>query len=384
MRTSKPRPCARKSSTISNRAFRSCDRRFFFRAATHSAKLEIELSRRNIPFHKFGGLRYADAAHIKDVIAVLRILENPYDQLSWFRVLQLIEGIGPRTVRRLMDELLAPASPSPENEKEDARPTPIPASNGSPSIAAPLLRFLAHPPTPPKHAREQYQALRDVLRSCSGWGADGSTEGNASRKPPALAAQIELIRRYYEPIFERTYENPKMRLRDVEQLEQIAAGYRSRRSFVTDLTLDPPTSTADLAKAPYLDDDYLILSTIHSAKGCEWDSVHIIHAADGMIPSDMAVTDQAGVDEERRLFYVAMTRAKDWLYVYFPLRYYHTKFRSGDAHIYAQLTRFVDHRVRSLFEQRHTDRPPAFDQGDTSEPVHMSSVNDWLGGLFRS
>src|SRR5690606_13014229 len=114
---------------------------------------------------------------------------------------------------------------------------------------------------------------------------------------PPLSAQVERIRQFYEPIFERTYENPKIRLRDLEQLEQIAAGYRSRGRFITDLTLDPPTSTSDLAGAPYLEEDYLILSTIHSAKGCEWDVVHIIHAADGMIPSDMSTGDTEGVDE---------------------------------------------------------------------------------------
>ncbi len=345
-----------------------------FRAASHSAKLEIELSRRNIPFHKYGGLRYIEAAHIKDTIAVLRILENPFDQLSWFRVLQLLDGVGPKTARRLMDQLLAP----PSQDRTD------PAASGVASPAAPLMEFMFHAPPPPGPAREHYSTLRDLFRSCTGLGAEGSVEADGPRKPPALATQIELARRYFEPIFDRVYENPKVRLRDLEQLEQIAAGYRSRQRFITDLTLDPPSSTADLAKAPHLDEDYLILSTIHSAKGCEWDSVHIIHAADGMIPSDMAVTDQAGVDEERRLFYVAMTRAKDWLYVYFPLRYYHTKFRRGDAHTYAQLTRFVDHRVRPLFEQRHTIRPSDAESGESAEAIDVASVNDYLGKLFRS
>jgi len=345
-----------------------------FRAASHSAKLEIELTKRNIPFHKYGGLRYVEAAHIKDTIAVLRILENPYDQLSWFRVLQLLEGIGPKTARRLMDQLLAPL---PDNHGDRVTPDAT-------SPATPLLRFLSHPPQPPAHVREHYEALRAVLGSCSGWRAGGSADVDGARKPPALASQIELIRSYFEPIFDRVYENAKARIRDLEQLEQIAAGYRSRQQFISDLTLDPPTSTADLAKAPHLDEDYLILSTIHSAKGCEWDSVHIIHAADGMIPSDMAVTDQAGIDEERRLFYVAMTRAKDWLYVYFPLRYYHAKFHRGDAHTYAQLTRFVDRRTRTFFEQRHTDRPGRVASCETGEAFDMAGVNEWLGKLFRS
>lgn len=344
-----------------------------FRAASHSAKLEIELAKRNIPFHKYGGLRYVEAAHIKDTIAVLRILENPYDQLSWFRVFQLLEGIGPKTARRLMDQLLAPS---------DDRG--ISSATDSTSIESPLLRFLFRPPQPPAHVRGRYEALRAVLRSCSGCDLEGSADVDGTRYPPALASQIELIRSYYEPVFSRVYDNAQARVRDLEQLEQIAAGYRSRKQFITDLTLDPPTSTADLAKAPHLDEDYLILSTIHSAKGCEWDSVHIIHAADGMIPSDMAVTDQAGIDEERRLFYVAMTRAKDWLYVYFPLRYYHAKFRHGDAHTYAQLTRFVDDRARTFFELRHTDRPGQVESGRTDEAFDTAGVNEWLGKLFRS
>ena len=112
-----------------------------------------------------------------------------------------------------------------------------------------------------------------------------------------------------------------------------------------------PFPPPDLAQPPHLDDDYLNLSTIHSAKGCEWTVVHIIHAADGMIPSDMAVGDSAGVEEERRLLYVAMTRAKDRLHLYFPLRYYHAKFRRGDGHGFAQLSRFLTKDVRACFEE---------------------------------
>jgi len=127
--------------------------------------------------------------------------------------------------------------------------------------------------------------------------------------------------------------------------------------FITDLTLDPPTATSDLAGAPYLDEDFLILSTMHSAKGLEWDAVHILHVADGMIPSDMALGDEGGLEEERRLFYVAMTRAKDWLYVYFPLRYYRRPSGLSDKHHYAQLTRFISDPVRALFEQQTGTAP---------------------------
>jgi DNA helicase-2/ATP-dependent DNA helicase PcrA len=208
----------------------------------------------------------------------------------------------------------------------------------------------------------------------------GGVEAARAGEPPP-AAQIECIRRCYEPLFEKRYDNPTIRLRDLEQLEQIAAGYRSRSRFITDLTLDPPTSTSDLAGPPFLEEDYLILSTIHSAKGCEWDVVYIIHAADGNIPSDMAVSDQAGIDEERRLFYVAMTRAKDRLYVYFPLRYYRARMARGDTHHYAQLTRFLAEGPKAFFEQR----PAAgFIGRDRPSPVAaMKKVDDWLKDLWK-
>ncbi|MBU0717371.1 MAG: ATP-binding domain-containing protein, partial [Planctomycetes bacterium] len=155
----------------------------------------------------------------------------------------------------------------------------------------------------------------------------------------------------------------------------------SRRRFITDLTLDPPSATSDLAQAPHLDEDYLVLSTMHSAKGCEWTVVHVIHAADGMIPSDMAVGDVGGVEEERRLLYVALTRAKDALYVYFPLRYYHTRFRRGDAHSYAQLTRFIPPSVRAHFVER-----PAEGDGVISDdvPHNAESMRALTNRLWKS
>ena len=174
-------------------------------------------------------------------------------------------------------------------------------------------------------------------------------------------------------MLEEKYDNSVVRLRDLEQLEQVAAAYKSRSRFITELTLDPPVSTSDLAADPYIDEDYLILSTIHSAKGCEWTVVHIIHAADGMIPSDMAVEDEDGVDEERRLFYVAMTRAKDDLYVYFPLRYYHRRFGLNDPHHYAQLTRYLPASIRGLFEQRSVDLIADEDVEDVADAVEVQS-----------
>ena len=130
------------------------------------------------------------------------------------------------------------------------------------------------------------------------------------------------MRKFYTPILEKRYDQAADARRDIEQLEQIAANFPLAAQMLTDLTLDPPSSTQDLAGPPLREEDYLILSTIHSAKGCEWDAVYVIHAADGNIPSDMATGIDEEIEEERRLFYVALTRAKDFLEVCFPLRYY--------------------------------------------------------------
>jgi DNA helicase-2/ATP-dependent DNA helicase PcrA len=294
-----------------------------FRAGHHSDQLEIELKRRDIPFHKYGGLRFLELAHIKDLVSFLRILENPRDEVSWFRVLELLEGIGPKTVRRFLDGFAG--------KNYDLKTLPeliVPAAAGG-----------------------GYADLTKMLLAIH----------SAETKLP-LTTQIERIRSFYDPMVGKLYENPAPRRRDLEQLEQVAQGYRSRRSFITDLTLDPPNSTSDLAGPPYKDEDFLILSTMHSAKGCEWKAVYVIHATDGNIPSDMAIGEEGdglpldeGLEEERRLFYVAITRAKDWLYVLYPLRYYYKRYPQGDGYALAQLTRFLTPEVVSLLDARVAD-----------------------------
>ncbi|MCH8853636.1 MAG: ATP-dependent helicase, partial [Planctomycetes bacterium] len=337
-----------------------------FRAGHHSDQLEVELTRRNIPFHKYGGLKFIEAGHIKDMLALLRILENPHDEMSWFRVLLLLDGIGPKVARRLMDALGV-----------GRRADSAPPDGGI--VESPLRRLASNPPTAPPASREQFEQLCTVLKQLSGAKADA---GQADTVP--LLTQMERLYEFYEPIFQRVYDNYTVRLRDIEQLQNIAASCKSRRKFITDLTLDPPSSTSDLAGPPHLDEDYLILSTIHSAKGCEWDVVHIIHAADGMIPSDMSTGSDAGIDEERRLFYVAMTRAKDMLYVYFPLRYYHLKHALGDGHSFAQLTRFITKPVRALFEERIPEEAQAAEDQPEPSPADVQQTDDWLKQLWQS
>ncbi len=282
-----------------------------FRAAHHSVQLEIELGRRGIPFRKYGGLRFVEASHVRDLIAFLRLAENPRDLVAGTRVLTLLPGIGPRTARALLDPVVASGSFAPWRS---ARP---------PAGAAP------HWPT--------------LVALC---------EELASQPGPPLPVQVHRVRGFYGPLCESRYDCADARLRDLEQLEQAAAAFPDRAAMLAELTLDPPRSTQDLAGPPSLDDDYLVLSTIHSAKGLEFDAVYVIHAADGNIPSDLATGRAAEIEEELRLFYVALSRARNHLTVLFPLRWYDRPAGVGNRHSYAQLTRFLPPGVRAAFDER--------------------------------
>jgi DNA helicase-2/ATP-dependent DNA helicase PcrA len=283
-----------------------------FRASHHSGPLEIELTRRNIPFVKFGGLKFLEAAHIKDVLALLRWAENPRDRVSGFRVIQLLPGAGPVTAARLLDRLAE-------------------ASSG--------MEALTHF-RPPGACAEDWPAFAETLRII---------RSNAAGWP----AEFDLACRWYAPHLERRYEEEaKIRGADLLQLAQIASTYPNRQRFLTDLTLDPPSATSDEAVAPLLDEDYLILSTVHSSKGQEWKSVFILNCVDGCIPSDLAVGSASEIDEERRLLYVAMTRAKDHLHLIVPQRFYaHQQRGNGDRHMYAVRTRFIPDVITEHFEQ---------------------------------
>ncbi len=357
------------------------DQAVLFRTGHHSARLEIELTRRNIPFHKFGGLRFVEARHIKDLLAFLRILENPWDEVSWYRVLMLIPGVGPVAARRVLEELGVRGGPGAQGDGGQG-------AARARSVASPVVRFIHAAPRLPPAAAEAIAGLRDALRDC----APGSTESaeaaeeqdeRGRRGGPSVSAQLERVRLFYEPIFLDAYENAPARLRDIEQLQQIAGAYRSRGRFITELTLDPPSSTSDLAGPPHLDDDWLTLSTIHSAKGMEWSVVHVIHAADGMIPSDMALEDEEGLEEERRLLYVAMTRAKDNLYVYFPLRCYIRRFSTSDRHGYTQLSRFLSREVRKLLDEQ-TPHAAVDDDETPRAPYRARDVDAGLRDLWSS
>ncbi len=296
------------------------DQAVLFRTGHHSDLLEVELRRRRIPFVKYGGLRFLEAAHVRDLLALLRIVQNPWDELAWMRMLHLARGAGPTSVDRILATL--------------GVRTP---GRGGPD---PLAAFCAEP----AHCGGAPGAAADLILLADALGAcrTGSL--------PA-GAQVETLAHALDPLVRHRYDHAEARLADFDALARIAAESPTAAQFVADLTLDPPNSTGDLAGTPSLDDDWLTLSTVHSAKGGEWGVVHLIHAADGAFPSDMATGDAEGVDEERRLFYVALTRAQRHLHVYAPLRYHHgDPAGRTDRHSYALRTRFLPPEVDPLLD----------------------------------
>lgn len=344
-----------------------------FRTGHHSDALEVELAKRNIPFVKYGGLKFVEAAHVKDMVALLRIATNPQDEMSWHRVLLLLEGIGPSAARKIMGALGVSALPSLSDRLAPSLATGTsPVASDTPKSARPdvLLSLRSTPLPVPASAREQFDGLRAMVLEIV-------------ETKPIPSAVVDRVRKFYEPVFNNTYDNPQLRLRDLEQLEQIAHGYASLQSFVTDLALDPPARAQDYAGPPLIDEDYLILSTIHSAKGCEWDVVHLLHCADGNIPADMACGSDEEIAEERRLFYVAMTRARDELNLYFPLRYYFKKNGRSDRHSYGQLTRFIKPADITLYEKVASESVPAHQPIPMQAPPIVASIDAMLGELWR-
>ncbi|NOJ40567.1 ATP-dependent helicase [Bradyrhizobium sp. WSM 1791] len=311
-----------------------------FRTSSHSGPLEVELTRRNIPFVKFGGLKFLDAAHVKDVLALLKFVENPRDRVAGFRVLHLLPGIGPASAQRILDQTTGMADP---------------------------ISALAALPMPPRAGQD--------------WTAFVETLGNISYSE--WPADIERIRLWYTPHLERIHEDAEMRLADLLQLEQIASGYPSRERFLTELTLDPPDATSDRSGPPLRDEDYLILSTIHSAKGQEWKSVYALNVVDGCMPSDLGAGTTAELEEERRLLYVAMTRAKDDLHLIVPQRFFvHGQAARGDRHVYASRTRFIpDHLVKLFDRQTWPAANPA--ARSTPNQTVQIDIRERMRGMWR-
>ncbi len=300
------------------------DQAVLFRGAHNSDRLEIELVRRNIPYVKYGGLKFLEAAHIKDVLSVLKWAENPKNEVAAFRVLKLLPGMGPASAARCFECL---------------------AVNDFHFSA--LAEF-----KPTRAAADDWPLLCELLQSLSAAGLD---EG-------AWQGQLTQTRRWYQPHLERLYDGLDTREADIEQLEQISGRYPTRERFLTELTLDPPSAAGDQAGDPLLDEDYLVLSTVHSAKGQEWDAVFVLNVSDGMFPSEFATGKPGLVEEERRLLYVAMTRARQSLSLIAPLRYHVTQQRrDGDKHVYGARSRFVTDRLLATMQREyfgHRDAEP--------------------------
>ena len=278
------------------RGSRLRDQAVLFRAGRGSDLLELELTRRRIPYVKYGGLRYLEAAHVKDLLALYRLADNPRDETAWFRLLQLLDGVGPATARRVVDSL---------------------------------------------------DLDRDgVLDRWDGAALPECARADADRLVAALAERgrdrADTLRQALVPVVQGAYPDAAARLADLERLSAAAAEHGDLRTFVVELALDPPRSTGADAVPPSVDEDWLVLSTVHSAKGLEWNAVHLLHVTEGSFPSDMGVSTPDGLDEERRLFHVALTRARDALHLYAPLRYHHHPRARDDRHSFAQRSRFLD------------------------------------------
>ncbi|HEY2437499.1 MAG TPA: ATP-dependent helicase [Solirubrobacteraceae bacterium] len=308
------------------------------RTSHDSDLLELELSRRQIPFVKYGGLRYLEAAHVKDLIALFRLVDNPASELSWFRVLQLLDGVGPVTARRAMNPLVA-----------------------SPDLSG-------------------WRASRERLPEAARGAADTLIAAvGAARQAAGAGAAAETLRDALAPLVEARYPDAAVRLQDLDHLVAAARESSDLGHFTAELTLDGPQSSGDLAGPPHLDEDYLVLSTVHSAKGLEWESVHVLALYDGNFPADMACGSPEGVEEERRLLYVAVTRARQRLHLYVPVRYYHRPKGIDDAHGYGKPSRFLTDEVQATCEVVRLTEPSSVASRDVPRRQISVSVDD----LFR-
>jgi ATP-dependent DNA helicase UvrD/PcrA len=273
-----------------------------FRSSHHSDVLELELVRRNIPYVKYGGLKFLEAAHVKDALAVLRWADNPKNRVAAWRALQLLPGVGPKSAERAWMAFEA-------------------ATHAWSALKTPSMEF------------------------------DALLAGLADPAMP-WSGQMQRVREWYAPVMQRKYDAPEVRAADLVQLERIASTYGTREAFLTDMALDPPSASSDLAGDPLLDEDYLVLSTVHSAKGQEWDSVYVLNVSDGNFPNEFATGKPEQIEEERRLLYVALTRAKTKLDLVAPLKYYVTQqSRMGDRHVYGARSRFMTKAVMACMDE---------------------------------
>jgi DNA helicase-2/ATP-dependent DNA helicase PcrA len=276
-----------------------------FRSSFHSFDLEIELSRHGLPFIKRGGVKFIETAHVKDLLAHLRVVANPLDTVSWHRALMLVEGVGPKKAQEVMATLVKSNNPY-----QSLRETPGRSGMG----------------------------LRDLALTLE------SLAGAGDLRP---AEQVNHVYEYYLPILKAQYDDYPKRTRDLDHLQTIAEGYQGVEMFLSDLALEPPDGSVTGVEAPDRDDERLVLSTIHSAKGLEWQCVFVIWIVDGRFPSVYSFIADEELEEERRLFYVAVTRAKRHLFLTYPINV----FDKGSGMLLSKPSRFLDSVSPALLDQ---------------------------------
>jgi DNA helicase-2/ATP-dependent DNA helicase PcrA len=276
-----------------------------FRSSFHSFDLEIELSRKGLPFIKRGGVKFIETAHVKDLLAHVRVIANPLDTVSWHRVLMLVEGVGPKKAQDLLAALVKSDKP--------------------------------------------FQTLREVTgRSSQGLKNLANTLESLSGAEDLRPANfVSHAYEYYLPVLKEQYDDYPKRIRDLDHLQTIAEGYPGVDEFLADLALEPPDGSAVGVDAPDRDDERMVLSTIHSAKGLEWQCVFVIWVVDGRFPSVYSFVADDELEEERRLFYVAVTRAKRHLFLTYPINV----FDKGSGMLLSKPSRFLDPVTPALLDQ---------------------------------
>lgn len=261
-----------------------------FRSSFLSFDLEIELARANLPFRKYGGFKFIETAHVKDLIAYLRVLENPRDVVSWNRILLLVNGVGPRTAEKVID---------------DIQRRRVGLSPGFREAVTSTSRFWMDYGNYPDGIRALFDMLKEIVAPSLG-----------------PAEKVSTLLSYYEPILRARYDDHQKRRKDLEMFQAITERYRDVPTLLTDLALEPPNESVVDVEAPGPEREFLTLSTIHSAKGLEWNTVFVITALDGRFPALRSVGTDEELEEERRLMYVAITRAREHLFISYPMNVY--------------------------------------------------------------
>ncbi|WP_166424531.1 ATP-dependent helicase [Paraglaciecola sp. 20A4] len=315
-----------------------------FRSSYHSDRLELELTRRNIPYVKHGGLKFLEAAHVKDLLSIIRWADNPKHKISAFRLLKLLPSVGPKIAEKVIHTL---------------------------KVKQYVLNELMDYPMP-HVAKSLFQDLIKVVSAIH-------------NNEIVWSEQVNAVVQVYKALLEINYDDHFVRFGDIEQMAQISQQFPSRERFLTELTLDPPQATGDLAGRPLIDDDFLTLSTVHSAKGQEWNNVYVLNVADGNFPNEYAAGDKRSLEEERRLLNVAITRAKDELHLIQPMKYWvPEQQRHGDRHVYGAKSRFLTESILQLLQTSHYPRRELNEKEKATATLAIIDIKKTVLGIWQT